>query len=186
MSLPGNREAEIQADIIAQLEKELEHKASQLLGDKKPRKKREMTPEMLENLAKARAKAMEIRKELKQNNEKKVAHYTEKIQNKPKPRKVLYQEAIEEVKLIKEKEKTEKREKAKQLIVYQDASDEEDQLVYIKKSKAKARETADASLPHSNLGQEQKTNPVQQPQPSGQFFQTRLPPSILRQRKFGF
>ena len=145
-----------------------------------------MVPEMLENLAKARAKAMEIRKELKQNNEKKVAHYTEKIQNKPKPRKVLYQEAIEEVKLIKEKEKTEKREKAKQLIVYQDASDEEDQIVYIKKSKAKARETADASLPHSNLGQEQKTNPVQQPQPSGQFFQTRLPPSILRQRKFGF
>ncbi len=56
--------------------------------EKKTRKKKEMTPEMIEQLRLARVKAMEVKKALKGNPEARIEHYKEKLkQQKEKPTK---------------------------------------------------------------------------------------------------
>ena len=83
---------------------------------KKTRKKKEMTPEMLEQLRIAREKAIAVKKAMKDNPEKRVEHYKEKIKKikeKPKTKKELMKQAEEEL----EKEEIFKRtnEEEKQL-----------------------------------------------------------------------
>lgn len=54
---------------------------------KKERKKKTMTPEMLEQLSIARKKALEVKKALKESDEAKIEHAKEKIKKTRKPTK---------------------------------------------------------------------------------------------------
>ena len=67
--------------------------------EKKPRKKKEMTPEMIEQLRLARIKAMEVKKALKGNPEARIEHYKEKLKKqKEKPtKKTLLEKAKEQI-----------------------------------------------------------------------------------------
>jgi len=67
--------------------------------EKKPRKKKEMTPEMTEQLRLARIKAMEVKKALKGNPEARIEHYKEKLKKqKEKPtKKTLLEKAKEQI-----------------------------------------------------------------------------------------
>jgi len=77
---------------------------------KKTRKKKEMTPEMLEQLKLAREKAIQVKKAIKGDPEKRVEHYKEKMKKdleKPKTKKELKKQAEEEfANSLLEKEKT--------------------------------------------------------------------------------
>ena len=67
--------------------------------EKKVRKKKEMTPQMIEQLRLAREKAIAVKKLLKNNPEARVEHYKEKLKKhneKPKSKKQLLQQATEE------------------------------------------------------------------------------------------
>ncbi len=71
--------------------------------EKKTRKKKEMTPEMIEQLRLARVKAMEVKKALKGNPEARIEHYKEKLkQQKEKPTKKKLLEKAKDI--LKEEE----------------------------------------------------------------------------------
>lgn len=74
--------------------------------EKKTRKKKEMTPEMIEQLRLARIKAMEVKKALKGNPEARIEHYKEKLkQQKEKPTKKKLLEKAKDI--LKEEESEE-------------------------------------------------------------------------------
>lgn len=79
----------------------------------KTKKKRVMTPEMLENLKKAREKAMEVRNRLKLSEVEQIKHAKAKIQQKSTESALSKRariKALAEAELIAEKEKVEVKE----------------------------------------------------------------------------
>ena len=57
------------------------------MSDEKPKKKRVMTPEMLESLKIARTKALEVRARLKSSETEQIAHAKKKLKDKADPPK---------------------------------------------------------------------------------------------------
>ena len=74
---------------------------------KKERKKKTMTPEMLEQLSIARKKALEVKKALKESDEAKIEHAKEKIKKTRKPTKKELIKLEAEKQLAEESEKEE-------------------------------------------------------------------------------
>ena len=143
---------------------------------KPKRKTRTMTPEMLEKLAIARKKALEVKKKLKEEgDEGKVKFHQEKVMKKEANKKKKKDDIIRKEEILdtsgtavdasnNDKEKDvdvvlePNSEKSSPKIVYESESDPEDQIIYIKKSKRKARTKKEKAVDQKDV--EEKADDV--------------------------
>lgn len=131
------------------------------------RKKREMTPEMLEKLAVARAKAQEVRKQIKaEKDAKAIDELPAKLEKQAKIKEELNKPKAPKPETRKKKPipeenpvmdspssdsddydfepapeppKPEKKKKKKQVVIMEDSSSDEEQFIYVPKRKGKPK-----------------------------------------------